>query len=92
MARDTETEVADDLAKEVAALRKEMQEMASTISRIGRAGVAGARSVAEAKLGEGGDALHELEDRLLMETRARPYRALGLAALGGLALGLLLRR
>jgi ElaB/YqjD/DUF883 family membrane-anchored ribosome-binding protein len=92
MADDKATGKTPDLAAEVAALRKELEAVAVTVARIGRAGVGEARGAAEERLAEGAEALGGVENRILAETQAHPWRALGLAALGGLVLGLILRR
>ncbi|MBI1217913.1 MAG: hypothetical protein GC186_05130 [Rhodobacteraceae bacterium] len=86
------TEAAPDLAAEIAALRKELEVLAGLVGRIGQAGVAGVTGAAKAKLGEGFETLEGLEARVQGELKARPLRALGLAALGGFVLGLILRR
>ncbi len=92
MAKDTDAQMPPDLAAEIAALRQEMEAVAATLKRIGRAGFADAGRVAGEGLNEGGEALGGAESRILREIEARPWRALGIAALGGLVLGLILRR
>lgn len=92
MANDSPTRDGPDLAAEIATLRKEFEALAVTVARIGRAGVEEARSTAEEGLAEGAKALGSVEGRVLAETHAHPWRALGIAALGGLVLGLILRR
>ncbi|TMV83494.1 hypothetical protein FGG78_22720 [Thioclava sp. BHET1] len=92
-----------DLAKEVAALRRELESVAATVGRIGSSGVAEAKAAAKHRidqgLGLGEDLAAELkrewanaENRVVEQTRANPWRALGIAALGGFALALLMRR
>lgn len=81
-----------DLAAEIAALRKELEVLAGLVGQIAKAGVAGVTDAATAKMGEGVETLEGLETRMEDEVRARPLRALGFAALGGLVLGLILRR
>ncbi|MFC2966588.1 DUF883 family protein [Acidimangrovimonas pyrenivorans] len=102
----TETE-SPDLAAEVAELRRELESVAALIRKIGADGLEAAQSEAKARLAEGlaqGEATarkvagevrddwQELESRVMDETRAHPWRTLGLAALAGMVLGLLLRR
>lgn len=96
-----------DLAAEVAALRTEVNNVISRISQLGQDSATLAREGAKAKLAEGvargsdaaGRAAERarsewtsLESRVLAQTQAHPWQTLGIAALGGLALGLLLRR
>lgn len=83
---------APELGIEIAELRKELEALAATVARIGRAGIAEARGAAEERLAGGAKAMGGVEDRILAEATARPWRTLGLAALGGLVLGLVLRR
>ncbi|WP_127900184.1 hypothetical protein [Solirhodobacter olei] len=81
-----------DLSAEIATLRKEIEALAGTVSRIGRAGAATARGAAEGRIHEGAEAIGGVEEKILAQTRDHPWRVLGLAALGGLVLGLVLRR
>lgn len=92
MAKDSPMDEAPDLVAEITALRKEFEALATTVGRIGRAGVAGARDAAKERFGEGANALESVEGRILSEARLRPWRTLGIAALGGLVLGMILRR
>ena len=85
-------DTAPDLAAEIAALRKELEVLARHVARIGEAGVAGMTGATRAKIGEGVETLEGLEARVEGEVLTRPLRALGLAALGGFVLGLILRR
>ncbi|WP_102223243.1 DUF883 family protein [Acidimangrovimonas sediminis] len=103
---DTKPEV-PDLAAEVAALRNEMSNVISLMGRLGQDSATVARDSAKAKVAEGvargseaaGKAADRarnewagVESRILAETQARPWRTLGIAALGGFALGIFLRR
>ncbi|GHE04132.1 hypothetical protein U879_01680 [Defluviimonas sp. 20V17] len=94
---------APELAAEVAALRAEMSDVISRIGKLGQDSAALAREGAKAKLAEGvargSDAADRarrewasLERRVLAQTQEHPWQTLGIAAFGGLALGLLLRR
>ena len=88
-----------ELSDEIAALRKELAALAAIVGRIGSAGLASVSEAAKARLaaGEGladgvtGD-LKGLEARVVTHLRDNPWRTLGFAALGGLMLGLILRR
>lgn len=92
MAKDLHPDEAPEFGAEIAALRKEIEALAATVARIGRAGAAGLHAKAEETLGSGADTLGGVEERILGEARTHPWRTLGLAALGGLVLGLILRR
>ena len=81
-----------ELAAEIAALRRELAALAGTVAGIGRAGISSAREAAAAGIGDGRAALGAVEGRIVTETQANPWRALGIAALGGIILGLFLRR
>lgn len=96
-----------DLAAEVAALRDEMSNVISLMGRLGQDSATVASDSARAKLAEsiarGSEAAGKVSDRakdewasvesrILTQTRERPWRTLGIAALGGLAVGYLLRR
>lgn len=96
-----------DLAAEVAALRSEMSNVIALIGQLGQDSATVAREGAKAKLAEGvargTDAAGRvadrargewtsLESRVLAQTQDHPWQTLGITALGGLALGLILRR
>ena len=98
---------APDLAADVAALRQELETVLALVRKIGADGLSAAQDGARARMAEGraqGEAAaarlageirddwREVETRVLDETRAHPLRTLGLAVLGGMVLGLLLRR
>ena len=98
-----ETEVADPLKAEVAALRADLADLGKLVARIGRDRAAGLKSAAGATAAEGyarGEAavdvvlaeLQSLEDELADATRRRPFASLGLAALFGFLIGVLFRR
>lgn len=100
------TETADDapdLSAEVEALKAEVATLVSMLRKLGLDSAEAARTAARTKLAEGEagaekiaqevrDEWQAVESRVLAETRANPWRSLGLAALGGLVLGLLIRR
>ncbi len=88
----TDVDDTPDLAAELAALRKDVERLAATLGRLGEDRLAGAAEAARARLDEGAETLKGVEARVLEETTRHPWRALGLAALGGLVLGLILRR
>lgn len=95
MATKTETEATAaraDLAAEIAALKTDIAALAERMRKIGSLGGEAALEGGR----EGADRLTEelgrLEARLLEETRAHPFQVLGVTALAGFALGLLLRR
>jgi ElaB/YqjD/DUF883 family membrane-anchored ribosome-binding protein len=94
---------AEPLSAEVKALRKDLTELGTLVTRIGRQRAAGLKSAASSTVAEGaakGEAamdvvlaeLESLEDELAEATRRRPFAALGLAGLLGFLLGVLLRR
>jgi ElaB/YqjD/DUF883 family membrane-anchored ribosome-binding protein len=100
---EVETEVADPLKAEVAALRSDLADLGKMVSRIGRQRAAGLKSAAGATAAEGyarGEhafdvvlaELQSLEDELADATRRRPFASLGLAALFGFLVGVLFRR
>ncbi len=88
----TDVDDTPDLAAELAALRKDVERLAGLLGRLGEERLTGAADAARARLGEGAETLKGVETRVLDETTRHPWRALGLAALGGLVLGLILRR
>jgi len=98
---------AESLSSEVKLLRDELEAVAALARQVGIDGVALARVRAKARLGEGlekgQDAAARVADevtaewqaaqrRLVKEASEHPWRTFGVAALGGLALGLLIRR
>lgn len=88
----TDVDDTADLAGELAALRKDVERLAGLLGKLGEEKLAGAAEAAKARLGEGAETLKGVEARVLDETTRHPWRALGVAALGGLVLGLILRR
>ena len=100
---DVETEVADPLKAEVAALRADLADLGKMVARIGKQRAAGLKSAAGATAADGyarGEQafdvvlaeLQSLEDELAEATRRRPFASLGLAALFGFLVGVLFRR
>lgn len=94
---------AEPLKDEVAALRADLAELAGVVTRIGKDRAAGLKTAANTAAAEGyarGEAavdvmmaeLRSLEDELADATRRRPFASLGLAALFGFLVGVLLRR
>lgn len=96
-----------DLEAEIAALRRELKSVLAHLQQLGTHGAEAAKHEAWTRLsdsvGQGEKAAKEaaealrgewdaLEGRLRAETRDHPLRSLGLAVLGGMVLGLLMRR
>lgn len=100
---DADTDVAEPMKAEVAALRADLADLGKLVARIGKQRAAGIRSAAGATAADGyarGEAavdvvlseLQSLEDELADVTRRRPFASLGLAALFGFLIGVLFRR
>ncbi len=98
---------AESLASEVRLLRDELEAVAALARKVGVDGVSLAKVRAKARLGEGLEKGHDAaariadevasewqaaERRLVKEASEHPWRTFGVAALGGLVLGLLIRR
>lgn len=94
---------AEPLKEEVAALRADLAELASAVTRIGKERAASLKNAANTAAAEGyarGEAavdvmvseLQSLEEELADATRRRPFASLGLAALFGFLVGVLFRR
>lgn len=95
--------VAEPLNAEIAALRADIAELGSVVSRIGKQRAAGLRSAAGVAAAEGrakGEHAYEvalaelesLEEEIAEAARRRPFASIGLAALVGFLLGVLYRR
>lgn len=91
------------VADEVAALRAEVAALVEQLAAVRDAATGGAKRAARAIAAEGADAgARAAEDllaewrafdrRVVEETRANPWRSLGIAALAGLVFGQILRR
>lgn len=100
---DKPEDAAEALAAEVAALRAELRSLVEHVGAVGASARGGAKRAARALAAEGADRgaraaddlmdeWRELDRRVLAETRDNPWRSLGIAALAGLVLGLILRR
>jgi ElaB/YqjD/DUF883 family membrane-anchored ribosome-binding protein len=100
---DVETEVADPLKAEVAALRSDLADLGKLVTRIGKQRAAGLKSAAGTAAADAqarGEVavdvvlaeLQSLEDELAEATRRRPFASLGLAVLFGFLVGVLFRR
>ena len=100
---DAAAELAEPVAAQIAALRADMAELGSMVSRIGKERAAGLKAVAERTAANGyakGEAavdvalaeLYSLEEELAESTRRRPFASLGLAALVGFLCGVIFRR
>jgi ElaB/YqjD/DUF883 family membrane-anchored ribosome-binding protein len=100
---EAEAAVADPLRAEIAALRADLAELGTAISRVGRRRAQGLKAAAETAAQDGyakgeavlDEALAELrsfEDEIADAARRRPFAALGLAAVVGFLIGVLFRR
>jgi ElaB/YqjD/DUF883 family membrane-anchored ribosome-binding protein len=100
---DADTDVAEPMKAEIAALRADLADLGKLVARIGKQRAAGIRTAAGATAADGyarGEAavdvvlseLQSLEDELADATRRRPFASLGLAALFGFLIGVLFRR
>lgn len=100
---DTEAPGTEALQAEMAALRADLGELATLVSRIGRKRAAGLKSAAGSAARDGyakGEAafddilgeLETLEQDLADAARRRPFASMGLAALVGFLVGVLFRR
>lgn len=97
---DAETSV--DIGAELAELRREVERVVAQLSKIGGAGAeklgrAARHGLGDVKIaGDARDAITaewaSIEQRVRDETGVHPWRTLGIAVLGGLMLGLILRR
>lgn len=85
-------EIETALADEVAELRRDLQRLVAQVEKVGKAGAGRVVAEGEALGAEVQAELRRLEDEVLRGTRESPWRSLGLAALAGLVLGLILRR
>jgi ElaB/YqjD/DUF883 family membrane-anchored ribosome-binding protein len=93
---------ADAVAAEVAALRAEVRALVEQVGAVGVAARGGAKRAARAIAAEGADVgaraaddilaeWHAFDARVVSETRANPWRSLGIAALVGALTARLLR-
>lgn len=82
----------DDLAAEVAALKKDIADLASSLGRAGKAKAAEGRAAGEAALEDIEREWHDLESRLGERVRRKPLQSLGIAALIGFFIAILMRR
>lgn len=95
--------LAEPVKDEVAALRADLAELASVVTRIGKERAQSIKSAANSAANEGyarGEAavdvmmseLQSLEEELADATRRRPFASLGLAVGFGFLIGVLFRR
>jgi len=100
---DIETDVADPLKTEVAALRSDLADLGKMVARIGKSRAAGLKSAASTTAADGyarGEEafdvviseLQSLEEEIADAARRRPFASLGLAMLVGFLAGVLFRR
>jgi ElaB/YqjD/DUF883 family membrane-anchored ribosome-binding protein len=86
----------EDLAAEVAALKKDIAELAASLKRAGRAKaeekLAEGRAAGEAALEDLEREWDDLETRITGHVHRKPLQSLGIAALVGFFLAVLLRR
>lgn len=87
-----ETGAEASLSAEVAELRRDLQRLVAQVEKAGKAGLGKVIESGESLGRDAGDELRRLEDEVLRGTRESPWRALGIAALAGLVLGLIIRR
>ncbi len=81
-------EPGDALASELTALRGEVERLTERLRATEAAAVARAKALA----GDLTEEWRRVEDEIVEETRRSPWRSLGIAALAGLVVGLVLRR
>jgi|GEM_PF-5464509 len=95
-AEGAESGAAADPAAEIERLKAELAALIAELRSSGAAGLSALGREAQARAGEAaaelGGEWADLERRLIEETRANPLRTVGLAALAGLIVGLLIRR
>jgi ElaB/YqjD/DUF883 family membrane-anchored ribosome-binding protein len=87
-----ETDAEASLSAEVAELRRDLQRLVAQVEKTGKAGLGKVIESGESLGHEAGEELRRLEDEVLRGTRESPWRSLGIAALAGLVLGLIIRR
>jgi ElaB/YqjD/DUF883 family membrane-anchored ribosome-binding protein len=94
---------AERLAAEIAALRAELEALVAQVGAVGAAAAGDAAARLKAKAAphlEAGESVaadliedwREIDRKVVTAARENPWRTLGLAALGGLIVGLILRR
>lgn len=83
-----ETRGGDALSDELAALKAEVRALGDRLKSTEAAAVERAKGLA----GDLGAELKRYEEDIAAEARANPWRSLGIAALAGFVLGLILRR
>ncbi len=91
-AKGSETPDAETLAAEIAALRSQLASLVETLGGEAATAAAKARAAGETIASELVEDWHEIDRKVAEATRKTPWRALGIAALAGLALGAILRR
>ncbi len=86
----------ESLSQEIEKLREDLSGLVATVGEVGRKTVMSraSRGVAkgEAALADMTSELQRIESDIVASTREAPIRALGVAALVGLVVGLILRR
>jgi ElaB/YqjD/DUF883 family membrane-anchored ribosome-binding protein len=82
----------EDLAAEVAALKKDIANLVAGLGRAGKAKAAEGRAAGEAALEDIEREWHDLESRLGDRVRSKPLQSLGIAAVIGFFFAILLRR
>lgn len=91
------------LSAELKELRREFRELVEQVGRVGKVSAHEAKSAAKSTVRHGKEASDHiveevadywsgLEGKVVKETRESPWKALGLAAAAGVALGFILRR
>lgn len=91
------------LSAELKELRREFRELVEQVARVGKVSAHEAKSAAKSTVRHGKEASEHLveevadywsgiEDKVVRETRESPWKALGIAAAAGVAIGFLMRR
>jgi ElaB/YqjD/DUF883 family membrane-anchored ribosome-binding protein len=100
---DPDASVTDVLNAEIAALRTDLADLGSMVSRLGKDHAQTLKAAAMSKAADGyakGEEaldvvmaeLQSLEDEVAAATRRRPFASLGLATLVGFLIGVMIRR
>jgi ElaB/YqjD/DUF883 family membrane-anchored ribosome-binding protein len=100
---DPDASVTDVLNAEIAALRTDLADLGSMVSRLGKDHAQNLKAAAMSKAADGyakGEEaldvvmaeLQSLEDEVAAATRRRPFASLGLATLVGFLIGVMIRR
>ena len=83
---------ADDLAAQIEAIRADMQNLTSTVSRIGTAQIGRAQDMAKETVGRAQDKAKETAQEAQEAIKRKPLQAVAIAAGLGFLFGVLTRR